>query len=98
MLWTIPTVGYCLDAIGTIHNTVTGKTVHFRHRQQWDTPRACKNAYRSAVCITQHETWWDDNSHLFGKRLVRRLGMLRHRVGVVRYQHRHAGHRLHVLA
>jgi hypothetical protein len=64
--WTIPVLGYCLDASGTISgpNGTDGTEVHFRHQQQWLPAKTCTNRYYHATrsCITQHEKWWDDNS------------------------------------
>jgi hypothetical protein len=70
--WTIPSTGYCLDATGTITSTTDGSVVHFRHRQQWGAPAPCSNAYLSGqTCISQHEQWWDDNSHPYGLQIDR---------------------------
>jgi hypothetical protein len=70
--WTIPTTGYCLDAVGTITSTINGSVVHFEHKQQWAPPAPCSNAYRSGqTCISQHERWWDDNGHSYGLQIDR---------------------------
>ena len=69
--WSIPSKGYCLEAVGTITGT-NGTVVNFRHRQQWAAPAACSNAFiRNRTCISQHEQWWDDNGHAYGLQLDR---------------------------
>jgi hypothetical protein len=76
--WTIPSVGYCLDAVGTIKPPNGSTTVNFRHLQRWSPPHACANAYFSGqTCITQFEEWWDDNRHAFGLQLSRTVELAR---------------------
>ncbi|MEV8373914.1 hypothetical protein AB0P21_14305 [Kribbella sp. NPDC056861] len=76
--WTIPRVGYCLDAVGTIRPPDGATTVNFRHVQRWSPPHACSNAYFSGeTCITQFEQWWDDNRHAYGLQLSRTLELAR---------------------
>jgi hypothetical protein len=70
--WTIPSKGYCLDAVGTITSTQDGSVVNFHHIQQWSAPALCSNTYfANQTCITQHEQWWDDNGHAYGLQLDR---------------------------
>lgn len=72
--WNIPEEGYCLDARGTIVEEKGGPEITFRHRQVWSPPAPCGNAkYPDRVCITQHETWWDDNGHPYEKTLDRTI-------------------------
>ena len=76
--WTIPSTGYCLDAVGTIKPPSGSTTVNFRHLQKWSPPHACANAYFSGqTCITQFEQWWDDNNHAYSLQLSRTLEIAR---------------------
>jgi len=68
--WTIPGLGYCLVAEGTI-NTPAG-SVRFRHQQVWSPPTTCRTRFFGAVrCVEQHEKWWDDNGHPYSLRIER---------------------------
>lgn len=73
--WDIPEEGYCLDARGTItEESGGGAEITFRHRQVWSPPAPCANAtFGEQLCITQHETWWDDNGHSYQKVLDREI-------------------------
>jgi hypothetical protein len=66
--------GYCLKARGTIVNGATGARINFTHDQVYSPPAPCDNAaLKDQRCITQHETWWDDNGSAFGKKLERTI-------------------------
>jgi hypothetical protein len=72
--WRIPDHGYCLQAEGTITERSSGKVIHFRHLQVYTPPAPCSNrSFAHATCITQHETWWDDNHKEFQKTLDRTI-------------------------
>lgn len=76
--WTIPTTGYCLDAVGTIKPPTGATTVNFRHLQKWTPPHPCANPYfTNQTCITQFEQWWDDNNHPYALQLSRTIELAR---------------------
>ncbi|MDT0446687.1 hypothetical protein [Streptomyces johnsoniae] len=76
--WDIPAEGYCLDARGTIVEEDGGPEITFRHRQVWSPPAPCANSvFPDRVCITQHETWWDDNGHPYQQTLDREIRLAR---------------------
>lgn len=76
--WEIPAEGYCLDAEGTIQEESGGDEIRFRHRQVWSPPAPCGNTqFPDQVCITQHETWWDDNGHPYQRTLDREIQLAR---------------------
>ncbi|WP_370939453.1 hypothetical protein [Amycolatopsis sp. cg13] len=60
--WTVPSTDYRLIARGTITEKSSGKVVHFEHLQTWGAPAPCSNArFGARTCVTQTETWSDDN-------------------------------------
>ncbi|WP_133798030.1 hypothetical protein [Kribbella caucasensis] len=76
--WTIPSTGYCLDAVGTIKPPNGSTTVNFRHLQKWSPPHPCFNQYyANQTCITQYEQWWDDNHHPYSLQLTRTVELAR---------------------
>ncbi|HUR88501.1 MAG TPA: hypothetical protein VMZ74_05375 [Ramlibacter sp.] len=71
-MWRVPAHAYCLQAEGTITERSSGKVLHFKHVQVYTPPAPCSNtSFAHATCITQHETWWDDNRTQFEKKLDR---------------------------
>lgn len=72
--WTVPTVGYCMFAEGTITEQSSGKVVRYRHEQTWSPPAACPanpNTTVKATCVKQTERWSDDNGSPMAPRLLR---------------------------
>jgi hypothetical protein len=71
--WTVPSTPYCLKAKGTItYQEPSPGVIHFDHQQVYTPGALCSTSQGLlARCITQHETWWDDKSGVFEKRLER---------------------------
>jgi hypothetical protein len=80
--WLIPSTGYCMYTEGTVTEQLSGKTIRFIHQQLWSLPAACpvntppvrdvnNIPIRLSTCVTQWESWSDDNGAPLGLRLER---------------------------
>lgn len=62
--WTAPAANCQLKAVGTVTEESSGKHFDFVHNQTWGAPAPCSNArYGARTCVTQTESW-SDNNHL----------------------------------
>lgn len=60
--WIVPGAPYSLSAVGVITEQVSGKRVLFSHQQTWYPPSTCSSPFvGTATCISQQETWADNN-------------------------------------
>lgn len=73
--WTIPTSSYCLYAEGTVTEQLSGRTENFVHEQVWFPSSVCPSNSPAvsgmSSCITQWESWSDDNGSPMALRLER---------------------------
>lgn len=72
--WNVLPTSYCLYAEGSVKEESSGKLTHFIHQQVYTPPAACgTNAYglTSSSCITQWESWSDDNGTALSLKLER---------------------------
>lgn len=60
--WEVPATEYCLRGEGTITEASSGTTFTFAHEQRWSPPAPCTSRFQGeATCISQYETWADNN-------------------------------------